>query len=46
MLSVSMDTYLYDDTIIMGMSYDLTYEGVSVFYASICFQKGHKNQMV
>jgi len=42
---VSMDTYLYDDTI-MGMSYDLTYERVSVFYASICFQKGHKNQMV
>ena len=28
MLSVSMDTYLYDDTI-MGMSYDLTHEGVS-----------------
>ena len=33
-----MDTYLYDDTI-MGMSYDLTYERVSVFYAPICFQE-------
>ena len=33
-VSMDLDTYLYDDTI-MGMSYDLTYERVSVFYSSI-----------